>query len=57
MAVAVFQVKTINLNSTRNIKLMGSCNSSSSTVQSRGRIDLIYSTTSGTSKVITDKLQ
>lgn len=35
---------------------MGSC-SSSDKVLSRGRIDLVYSTTSGTSRVITNKLQ
>ena len=36
---------------------MGSCSSSSQKVLSRGKVDLVYSTTSGTSKVIADKLQ
>lgn len=40
-----------------NLIEMGSCSSSSQKVLSRGKVDLVYSTTSGTSKVIADKLQ
>lgn len=36
---------------------MGACTSANDKVLSRGRIDLVYSTTSGTSRTITNKLQ
>ncbi len=36
---------------------MGSCGSSSQKILSRGKVDLIYSTTSGNSRAVANKLQ